>query len=204
MVAIHHASGDSSGQAQLTVVPTALTIPFTFGYSAAKRLSHTEISLSVQSPARVYCCLLLAFLNQKGGVGKSPLSTNAADHLCRQGGKVPLIDADPQGAASDWAGLRDDQPFPVMQIVRSNMAGDILSYAGNYSHVVIDGPPRAEDLSRAVIVASDLVVVSVEASGASDWASQAMVRQVQEARQYRGTVRRRVRPKEDRSPVGGY
>ena len=48
------------------------------------------------------------------------------------------------------------------------MAREILSHVANYSHVVIDGPTRAKALSRAVIIASDLLVVPVEASGASD------------------------------------
>ena len=133
--------------------------------------------------------MVLAFLNQKGGVGKSTLSTNAADYLHRHGGKVLLIDADPQSTASAWAALRDDLPFPVMQLARTNMAQEILGHAINYSHVVIDGPPRTEALSRAVIIASDLVVVHVEASGASDWASQVTVRQIQEAQQYKGTLK---------------
>ena len=137
----------------------------------------------------IYCCLVLAFLNQKGGVGKSTLSTNAADYLHRQDGKALLIDADPQGTASAWAALRDDLPFPVMQLARTNMAQEILSHAANYSHVVIDGPPRAEALSRAVIISSDLVVMPVEASGASDWASQITVRQVQEAQQYKENLK---------------
>ena len=129
--------------------------------------------------------MVLAFLNQKGGVGKSTLTTNAADYLHRHGAMVLLIDADPQGTASAWAALRDDLPFPVMQLARTNMAPEILSFANHYSHVVIDGPPRAEALSRAVIIASDLVVIPVEASGASDWASQVTVRQIREARLYK-------------------
>ena len=137
----------------------------------------------------IYCCLVLAFLNQKGGVGKSTLSTNAADYLHRHGGKVLLIDADPQSTVSTWAALRGDLPFPVMQLARTNMAQEVLGHATNYRHVVIDGPPRAEALSRAVIIASDLVVVPVEASGASDWASQVTVRQVQEAQQYKENLK---------------
>ena len=105
--------------------------------------------------------------NQKGGVGKSTLSTNAADYLHRQGFKTLLIDADPQGTTNDWAARRDEMPFPVMALARNNMAQEILGHAVNYDHVVIDGPPRAEALSRAVIIASDLIVIPIEASGAS-------------------------------------
>ena len=133
--------------------------------------------------------MILAFLNQKGGVGKSTLSTNAADYLHRHGFKPLLIDADPQGTTNDWAARREDMPFPVMQLARDNMAKEILGHADNYDHVVIDGPPRAEAVSRAVIIASDLVVMPIEASGASDWASQTTIRQIQEAKQYKENLK---------------
>ena len=132
--------------------------------------------------------MILSFLNQKGGVGKSTLSTNAADYFYRKGHKPLLIDADPQGTINDWAARRDELPFPVMHLARDNMAREILSHAANYDHIVIDGPPRAEALSRAVIIASDLVVMPIEASGASDWASQTTIRQIREAREYKDTL----------------
>ena len=75
-----------------------------------------------------------------------------------------------------------------MQLARDNMASEILNHAANYDHVVIDGPPRAEALSRAVIIASDLIVIPIEASGASDWASQTTIRQIREAREYKDTL----------------
>ncbi len=133
--------------------------------------------------------MILAFLNQKGGVGKSTLSTNAADYLQRQGAKTLLIDADPQGTTNDWAARRDAMTFPVMALARGNMAQEILGHAVNYDHVVIDGPPRAEAVSRAVIIASDLIVIPIEASGASDWASQTTIQQVQDARQYKEALK---------------
>lgn len=129
--------------------------------------------------------MILSFLNQKGGVGKSTLSTNAADYLHRQGLRTLLIDADPQATASDWAARREAMPFPVIALARNNMAQEILAHARNYDHIVVDGPPRAEALSRAVIIASDLVVIPIEPSGASDWASQTTIQQVQQAQQYK-------------------
>lgn len=83
----------------------------------------------------------------------------------------------------EWAARREDgPPFPVVSLARPNMAKEILTHAQNHDHVIIDGPPRAEALSRAVIIASDVVVLPVEPSGASDWASGTTIRQVEEAR----------------------
>lgn len=125
--------------------------------------------------------MILCFLNQKGGVGKSTLATNASDYLQRSGKSVLLVDADPQATTTQWAELREEMNFPVVHLARANMTKEILNLGNNYDAVVIDGPPRAETLSRAAIIASDLVVIPIEPSGASDWASRITVEQVKEA-----------------------
>ena len=126
--------------------------------------------------------MILSFLNQKGGVGKTTLATNAAAHFHRQGARVLLIDADPQATSSAWASLRDEPGFQTVAMARDNLAREVLDLSKNYDHVVIDGPPRAEKIARAVIIASDLVVIPIEPSGASHWAAADTVAQVSEAK----------------------
>ena len=133
--------------------------------------------------------MIVSFLNQKGGVGKTTLSVNVAGCLARQGHRVLLIDADKQGSATTWASLREDAPFQVVSMARANMARDALKLAQDYDHTIIDGPPHAEEIARSCIVASDFVALPIEPSGLSTWASDLTVRQVKEAQEFKSTLK---------------
>jgi chromosome partitioning protein len=58
-----------------------------------------------------------------------------------------------------------------------------------YDLVVIDGAPRVNELARAAMLASDLVVIPVQPSPYDVWASADTVRLVREARQFRSAIR---------------
>jgi chromosome partitioning protein len=58
--------------------------------------------------------MIIAVLNQKGGVGKTPLAVHIAAALAMQGARVLLVDADPQGSARDWAAARVGERFPAV------------------------------------------------------------------------------------------
>ena len=130
--------------------------------------------------------MIVSFLNQKGGVGKTTLSTNVAYALSKRGYKVLLADTDPQHSAADWVAVRGDRelPFTVIGMANSSIRQQLpkMQEQDGYDFIIIDGAPRMTDLSRAAIIVSDLIVMPMRPSGFDIWATEELKSMVEEAR----------------------
>ena len=136
--------------------------------------------------------MIVALLNQKGGVGKTTLATHIANQLTSGNAHVTLIDADPQGSALDWAQKRQQcgfvRRFGVLGLARETLHQEVPEIARTVDHVVIDGPPRVTALARSAILASDLVLIPVLPSPYDVWASAEIVSLVNEARIFKPSL----------------
>ncbi|OWJ64628.1 ParA family partition ATPase [Inquilinus limosus] len=136
--------------------------------------------------------MIVALLNQKGGVGKTTLALHLAGEWARQGRRVTVIDADPQGSALDWSEQRAragrPRRFGVIGLARDTLHREAPEIARDVDHVVIDGPPRVAALMRSALLASDLVLIPVQPSPFDGWASAETLRLLEEARQFRPDV----------------
>ena len=124
----------------------------------------------------------IAFLNQKGGVGKTTLATNVAGELATRGKKVILVDVDPQGSALDWSAARKGQPLlAVVGLPKPSVHKDLGKIAQGYEYVILDSPPRQDALAKSVMLAADLLVIPVQPSPYDVWAAEETVRLIEEA-----------------------
>ncbi len=126
---------------------------------------------------------VLAFLNQKGGVGKTTLATNIATALSQKGKKVLFIDADQQGSALDWSAARKGELlFPVVGLPKDSLHRELPALVAPYDWAIIDGPPRVYNVAKSAIAAADVVVIPVQPSPYDVWAAKEIVDLISEVR----------------------
>jgi len=114
--------------------------------------------------------ITIAVLNQKGGVGKTTLTSNLGEAFKRAGQSVLLVDSDPQGSLRDWNEASEGEVLPVVGLDRETLAKDIKAIKTEYDYVLIDGAPQSGKLAAAAIKAADLVIVPVTPSPYDVWA----------------------------------
>lgn len=128
---------------------------------------------------------IVGLVQVKGGAGRSTVATNLAGELARVG-KTVLIDADmPQGTSASWAALRM-QANPEGRLLADTVPGHrelvakVDALRGKVDYIVLDGPPRIAEMTRAILALSDLALIPIGASPAEVWATTDMVSQVQD------------------------
>ena len=106
----------------------------------------------------------LAFINAKGGAGKTTLSALTAVAAARAGEKVALVDFDPQRSLSAWWERRADvdNPHLFKNADHRDMQQALDCIAGSgFTLLVIDVPPAFVPTLSAIAAAADLVVIPV-------------------------------------------
>ena len=107
---------------------------------------------------------IIALLTQKGGTGKSTLSTNIAVAAAEAGESVLAVDFDKQGTVADWSATRGGKAPVVAALEKGNSAllPQLIEAArGTYSLIIIDTPGEDSPLTHNAMSAADLCLVPI-------------------------------------------
>ena len=127
----------------------------------------------------------IGIIQVKGGAGRSTVATNLAGELSKQG-KTVLIDCDmPQGTSASWFAVRQ-QAGKAGNLIADTATNhrELVAKVEQYQDadfIVLDGPPRIAELTRAILVLADLCLIPVGASAAEIWATADLLALVEEA-----------------------
>lgn len=104
---------------------------------------------------------IVAFVSQKGGVGKSTLARALASVAAHGGLRVLLADIDPQQQTSLlWQARRVESKLsPRLSVEGFDSPQDVIASAGSHDLVVIDTPGQVSEDTLAIARMAHLVVV---------------------------------------------
>ena len=125
----------------------------------------------VHSGRSAGCCLIVAVLNSKGGVGKSTLAVHLAVWLHAQGLRVIGVDADRQASFTRWLNTAQ----PAIETAALDSAFQILNKLPEISSrcdaIVADGPAALGAEIGALAASADVALLPIGASMLDVWAT---------------------------------
>ncbi len=107
---------------------------------------------------------VVAFVSDKGGMGKSTAAVNLACAAAEDGWEVAVLDLDPQASVGRWARLRKRAGLAARPLAETCVAIDIEDRLGELRAagadlVLLDTAGRDNNAIGAALAAADLVLV---------------------------------------------
>lgn len=145
---------------------------------------------------------IIGVIQVKGGAGRSTVSTNLAGELSKLG-KTVLVDCDmPQGTSASWFAVRQQARVRQKPLSSENLSADTaanhreliakVEQHQDADYIVLDGPPRIAEMTRAILVLADLCLVPVGASAAEIWATNDLLALIEEAKEVKSVKVRMI------------
>lgn len=123
--------------------------------------------------------------SQKGGSGKSTLTSHLAVEIARAGdGPVVVIDTDPQGTLSTWRSKREAKSPQMATPPSVDQLPEYLERIKQVGarYVLIDTAPARHAENELIIGCADLVLVPTNASPTDLWALGPTIQSIRDAR----------------------
>jgi chromosome partitioning protein len=138
--------------------------------------------------------MILAFVGQKGGSGKTTAALAVASELSARNRRVLVADADPQGSCRTWAAVAAEAGLEVPTVAAAgpDLHLRLPSLAAAYDATILDCPPRSAPVQRAALMVADLAVVPCGPAAVDAWALAETLELVEAARAVRPELRAAV------------
>lgn len=122
--------------------------------------------------------MIIVIASEKGGTGKTTISTNLAVMRAQNGADVLLIDADPQRSAFDFATVREEEKHqPTLtcsSIVGRGIGSELRKLSTKFDDVFVDVGGRDSSTLRSSLLVADILVVPFLPSQYDTWGIERM------------------------------
>lgn len=124
---------------------------------------------------------VITVAQQKGGSGKTTLTTHLACELACRGFRTALIDLDPQGSLGRWFMTRFDRETGLKADITFSTASawgvqlECRKLDKDFDFILIDTPPKIDSDLKPALKVADLVIVPVSASQVDLWATEGVI-----------------------------
>lgn len=134
-----------------------------------RRLSPVKVHMATKqqahpAPAQTR---IAAFINQKGGCGKTTSTMQTGGAIALRGYKTLIVDLDPQQTATTWNGQApEDRPFPArvtnLHAMGAKFTSEIQKNIGDFDVILLDCPPAiASPIPWAALQIADLCIIPI-------------------------------------------
>ncbi|MEJ1342473.1 MAG: ParA family protein [Candidatus Sedimenticola sp. (ex Thyasira tokunagai)] len=140
---------------------------------------------------------IIGIVQVKGGAGRSTVATNLAATLSKKA-HTALVDCDmPQGTAMSWYALRSaERPTDSLTLATARDHRELVDQVQRFNphkdYIVLDAPPRIAEVTRAILMLSDLIVIPLGASAPEIWATTDLLETIEEAKVKRPQLNYRI------------
>lgn len=130
--------------------------------------------------------MIIATVNQKGGVGKSTIAVHLVTWFRERDVEVALVDADVQGSSSNWA-RELDQDTPIYRLQSADAILDEVRLLEE-DVIIIDGPAGLGEVTRSILLVADVALIPCGPSALDLCAASDAIRALDQVHQIRGEL----------------